>query len=161
MIKQRTLIIGDSGYIGSHIADSLGTSVEIVGLSRSGNKYANYSRIVGDITCDKIFYSIDFGHFDTILYCAGLSPLEGLNNPIIDHSNTVEVIGKIVERLKKNASKTKMLYFCSRYVYGNINQQKVTEQQMIRSAHTYGQYRYQVLQQIERAKIKNVARILQ
>lgn len=117
----KALVVGGSGFIGSHVADELtqaGHEVTILDIKRSNYLNDKQRIIIGDMLDLNVVEKAVWGH-DLVYHFAGVTQIEtGLDNPL----NTAElnIIGTI--NLLKAASHFKVkrfLFASSIYVYSD------------------------------------------
>lgn len=127
---KRVLIIGGSGFIGSHIIDEcISKEWEVVNLDTTF-LYINIRRYQLDISKlgRHCYPELDFQYFDYIFHLAAVSDInECLKKPIKAIEVNIVGLGRVLERIKCDCNKVKksfnhgqrFIYSSSMYVYNS------------------------------------------
>ena len=128
-MKKKILITGSHGYIAKNIAKKLRNNFNVYGIGRGKWKKKDYKKwgyldqINGDLT-KKNLSRYNF-KFDFIIHCAG-SRLVGLTRKV-DFINNVKSTISLIDFIKKNQSKTKIIFMSSYSIYGNDYKNLISE----------------------------------
>ena len=128
-MKKKILITGSHGYIAKNIAKKLRNNFNVYGIGRGKWKKKDYKKwgyldqINGDLT-KKNLSRYNF-KFDFIIHCAG-SRLVGLSRKV-DFINNVKSTISLIDFIKKNQSKTKIIFMSSYSIYGNDYKNLISE----------------------------------
>ena len=77
-MKQKLLLVGDSGYLGSSLVDSLTHHFEVTGISKSNSSSSEICKIQLNLERDVEKMLGLVSQFDYIIWAGGLSPMESL-----------------------------------------------------------------------------------
>ena len=128
-MKKKILITGSHGYIAKNIAKKLRNNFNVYGIGRGKWKKKDYKKwgyldqINGDLT-KKNLSRYNF-KFDFIIHCAG-SRLVGLSRKV-DFINNVKSTISLIDFIKKNQSKTKIIFMSSYSIYVNDYKNLISE----------------------------------
>ena len=115
----KIIVIGGSGFIGSHVADFYsdnGHKVTILDKKKSQWLKKNQKMIVGDIKNDKLLNK-SLKNIDVVYHCAGLSDLnESINKPIETIEENILATAKLLHYSVKHKIK-RFIFASSIYVY--------------------------------------------
>ncbi|PIY97312.1 MAG: hypothetical protein COY66_00240 [Candidatus Kerfeldbacteria bacterium CG_4_10_14_0_8_um_filter_42_10] len=133
--NKKALVIGGLGFIGSNIAHALvGLGARVTIFSHSKKKIHNLKGIekkvkiiIGNITNFSSVGRIMKGK-DYIFNCAAqVSYLDSIRNPVLDLETNCHGQLNILEAVRKNCPKAKILFTSSRLVYGKVTTPIVSE----------------------------------
>ncbi|MCK4352499.1 GDP-mannose 4,6-dehydratase [candidate division WOR-3 bacterium] len=145
---KKVLVTGGAGFIGSWLAEALvkkGYRVKIVDNLSNGS-VNNLDRVKNSIE----FYKIDAReqnflnlilkeNFEIIFHLAGISYVPpSIKNPWSDFQNTLLPTFKILDCIRKNALKSKLIIASSAAVYGNLSKTPIKEQDTLNPISPYG-----------------------
>ena len=123
--KQKILVTGASGYLGSHLSKALAKSgYNITALCKSMPNSESWKSlmeniVVGDIRDSNLFSRPSMKHFDIILHLVSLDHHRSNGSSDLVMSINVEPIWKILEKYTKSGLK-KFINFSTVHVYGQL-----------------------------------------
>lgn len=142
MKKLNILVIGGTGYLGSHLVQSLvvnGYNVRVLYRGLSGkSKYKDVDYVKGDINntkdIEKATRGVDFVYY----FASSTNPKSSENDLLFDISSNLYPIIFTLNSCVKN--KIKKFIFCSSggTVYGNHNQMPIKEEFSCQPISSYG-----------------------
>jgi len=147
-MKRTVLLVGDTGYLGASLVEPLSSHFELTGLSRKRGLSKKIRKIQLDFELDVEKLLEVVAQFDCIIWAAGLSPIDSLNNKKKDYFLTVSILRKVLSELSNFEKKPKFIYFSSKYIYGNFNQMNIVESELEQPQTDYGMNRYVLLKEI-------------
>lgn len=119
--RKKILITGGAGFIGRHLVNTLSQqNAEITIVDRSvGYSSDNIEYCCADIE----IYLLDvdnLAQFEMIFHLAGNShPMPSVNDPLMDFNLNLKVSILLLEALRKNGAKTRLINVSSAAIYGN------------------------------------------
>ena len=148
---KKILIFGISGQDGSYLANLLISKkkYKVFGISRNNkNNSLKKLKIIKNL---KIFIlkknsdknklnRILSNGFDEIYFCGGQSSVKDsfINKEYETYESQVKPIQIILEYIRKNKKKTKLLYFSSSEIFGDKGKKKITEKDQKNPLSPYG-----------------------
>jgi UDP-glucose 4-epimerase len=140
-MRQRILITGINGFIGSNVADSLKEDYEIVGLGPDSvcdvEGVSSYIQmILPSADLDDVFEA----HVpDYCIHCAGPASVPfSMKYPSIDFSSGPVVMFQILDTIRKQDKKCRIIYLSSAAVYGNPLSFPISETSPTKPISPYG-----------------------
>jgi len=150
MTRERVLITGAGGFLGSHIAQyfgALGHSVAAVGRFAAtpacAGGYPNLWKLCGLTLPDDTFHEVVSEFRPTLLvHCAGTASVaDSVRAPYTDFKKTVEVLAFTLEAIRTLAPECRFVLLSSASVYGNPDALPIAEQAPQRPVSPYGYHK--------------------
>jgi UDP-glucose 4-epimerase len=134
MKKQKILITGSAGFIGSNIAKKMNKKF-IYGIGRVNKKFPPSSIFKKNINKNITLKNLNLfkEKFDFIIHCAGGGI--GLSN-FEDYKKNFLPTKNVLEYIRKYSTKTKLIFLSSLSVYGN-KKKKLSEEDTLDPLSTY------------------------
>ena len=114
MIQKKALVLGGSGFLGSHVADALseaGFDVTIFDLEKSRHKQSSQRMVIGNILDATLLTSVTMGH-DYVFNFAGLSDMDDAKDRPYD-TVQLNVMGNINALEAARVAQVKRFVFAS------------------------------------------------
>jgi UDP-glucose 4-epimerase len=142
------LIIGGTGYIGSHLADSLAAkhSITVAGRRLPASQASNIKWIQLDVTQPIPDYLLQ--HRSIIIDLAGEPPAQAESSPEQSYQTTVDGTRNLLTASRKVCPNCRFIYIASRYTYGIPTNLPVHENHPQIPISKYGRHQHQKLQLI-------------
>ena len=148
-MKEKLLITGGAGFIGSNLANKLSTKYEVVvldSLYKKQNKsnleflkQNNIHFIEADIRdLSKTFDILKDNNFDSVIHLAAqVAMTKSIKDPSFDFSTNVIGTLNIIDSLRKINSDAKFINICSNKVYGDMAWDELSETKTRYNSITY------------------------
>ncbi len=148
-MKEKLLITGGAGFIGSNLANKLSTEYEVVvldSLYKKQNKsnleflkQNNIHFIEADIRdLSKTFDILKDNNFDSVIHLAAqVAMTKSIKDPSFDFSTNVIGTLNIIDSLRKINSDAKFINICSNKVYGDMAWDELSETKTRYNSITY------------------------
>lgn len=149
-MKERVLITGAGGFLGSHVARYLGASghvIAAVGRFVASPDYAknvpNLWNLCGMTLPDSAFPTVVAAFKPTVLiHCAGTASVaNSVLAPYSDFRRTVDVCAFTLETLRTEAPDCRFVFLSSASVYGNPLQLPIQEKDALCPVSPYGYHK--------------------
>jgi UDP-glucose 4-epimerase len=119
-MKQKILVIGGSGFLGSHVCDKLfHSNFDVINFDRMASRYTKsfYQEIVSGIESpEQVRRIIEDHQVEIVYHLAGLADIDDCHtNPLSALENNILATAKILEACK-NSSVKKIVFSSSAYV---------------------------------------------
>lgn len=142
------LIIGASGFIGSHCFDYFAPSHRVSGV----DAVESVSR---KITIDKGFVKtkelIAQNRFDAVINCAGSSNIQrSFIHPEQDYELNTQLVKQVLDTIRNHSPSTKLINLSSAAVYGNPTSLPIKETDSPSPLSPYGQHKLEAENSIQR-----------
>ena len=134
------LVLGDTGYLGSYIANFLSKTEQVYGVSRSEFKPNNFTHITGDLS-DKSFIKkvLKVASPTHIFIFSGLANLEACESNI-NNALTLNClpVTNLIEELDKTELSPQLIFSSTIYVFGHTEKKVYTEEDHSSPVNIYG-----------------------
>ena len=142
-MKDKILITGSLGQVGSYLCENFLKNNEVIGIDNEVNICHNLPDEVNQITvkddiCNKKIVDKIIRDVDIVIHCAAQINVEkSLNNPLYDAKNNIIGTINLLQSSKNNSIKH-FIYFSSCVVYGNPVQLPINENHILNPLSPYG-----------------------
>lgn len=140
--NKKILITGINGFIGSSCARYFAQkNYEIFGIDILGEKTPNF--IQGEVSLNNL---MSFNQeFDIIIHLAGSGTVASVkNSPEIEYQKNVQSSNDLLEYMRCYNSSAKLIYSSSAAVYGDSNDNFITEKNILSPISDYGKLKLEV-----------------
>jgi nucleoside-diphosphate-sugar epimerase len=137
MKMNKVLLVGGSGYIGSHLKEEMKTSFQVFTTSR--HLPDGYSDFQINLTDPSTFQSLTNQSFDLVIILASI--IEGIGSTDFDpgvFNNNVTGLANFLNFIKHHQLTERVIYISSMTVYGQENISPVGEDASLKPMNTYG-----------------------
>lgn len=137
----KILVTGSDGFIGGHLVKYLiDRNYDIVCLQKSTNIFKGVNTYIGDLVNNQYLDEVMLIEKpDLCIHCAGSSSVQfSIDFPYEDFSKTVLTTRNLLEAIRVNSNKTKLLFLSSAAVYGNQTSNLITEDTQSSPISPYG-----------------------
>lgn len=142
------LVLGASGFIGSHIVDKcLQDQYSVIGVDvmtsarSSSNGYRHYA---GAITEELLQLLFTQNQIETVVFAAGRASVQAsYQSPITDHQENVMAFLQVCEAIRRYSPESFLVLLSSAAVYGNPEQLPIAESAPTNPISPYGFHKVQ------------------
>lgn len=142
------LVLGASGFIGSHIADKfLACKHEVIGVDvMTANRHhtPGYRHFAGAITVELLQLLFTQNRIDTVIFAAGRASVQAsFQSPVTDHQENVMAFLLVAEAVRIYAPNAFLILLSSAAVYGNPSSLPIHENDLKQPISPYGFHKIQ------------------
>src|SRR4051812_4451694 len=140
------LVVGGSGFLGSHLADVLRTSgLDLYGVDlaepRESDRWSGFAR--GPADAVDLRTLLDGRTLRSCFFLAGsASVAASLAQPYADYSALLPGLAYVLDYLREQQPEAHLVYFSSAAVYGEVHRQPVTEESACAPITPYGAHKH-------------------
>ena len=141
----KVLITGGGGFLGCRIGNEfLSKGYEVVSFdSVNSNSTPGIRSVIGLIESAAFVQLLLDYQPDLLIHSAGTASVQkSLQEPSVDFSSNVSITARVLETLRTNASKCKVILLSSAAVYGNPRILPISESTPINPISPYGYHKY-------------------
>lgn len=138
-MKTSVLVLGSSGFIGSHLVSSLNSQlfdvsgVDILGSTKTDSKYQVVSNQ------KQSFEFLEKNNFDVVINCVGSANVQkSFENPVNDFEINTAHFAQLLDILRKKQKLPKVVQLSSAAVYGDPAERPVKEDSLRSAISPYG-----------------------
>lgn len=142
------LVLGASGFIGSHIVDRyLAHQYDVIGvdvLTADRPLKTGYRHYAGAITAELLQLLFTQNRIDTVVFAAGRASVQAsFQSPVTDHQENVMAFLQVAEALRRYAPNAYLILLSSAAVYGNPSSLPIRESAQTQPISPYGFHKVQ------------------
>jgi len=148
-VSQTCLVLGSSGFIGSHIvSDLLNNGKRVIGVDIMSNERqpsdGRYQHFSGAISPELIQLILTQHQVDVVIYAAGRASVNAsFNAPVTDHHENVINFFQVMDGVRTYSPSSFVIFLSSAAVYGNPGSLPVTESHPLCPISPYGFHKVQ------------------
>jgi UDP-glucose 4-epimerase len=142
------LVLGASGFIGSHIVDHfLSDHYDVIGvdvMTVNRQQTPGYRHYAGAITDELLQLLFTQNRIDTVVFAAGRASVQAsFQSPVTDHQENVMAFLQVAEALRRYAPSAYLMLLSSAAVYGNPSSLPIHETAHTKPISPYGFHKLQ------------------
>jgi UDP-glucose 4-epimerase len=140
------LVLGASGFIGSHIVEKLSATCRVTGVDvlASAQQPGNYTFIQGNLEAALLQQILADTPVDIVIYAAGRASVQhSFTDPFADFSENSVVAFTVLDVIRRCSPTTKLIFLSSAAVYGNPQKLPVAETDTLNPISPYGFHKLQ------------------
>ena len=145
MSDQVAVVTGSAGFIGTHVAQIFASQGwRIVGMGHGTPSAALLDQMASWRNCDVTRHAlVDLNeHVAVIVHCAGGASVgASIDNPGLDFERTVKTTSEVLEYIRLDSPKTRLVYLSSAAVYGEVASIPIRENVDLKPVSPYGYHK--------------------